>query len=100
MFVCEANGTRLDIRLDSIHRARYFDTNRVDEVRTVSGPDVMLRAILTGNEALSGSLRQLTSTIIVQLSASSRGPHNVSCSSDTGTKVSKFQLAGIEHFNV
>ena len=96
MIVCEANGTRLDIRLDSLHRARYFDTNRVDEVRTVSGPNVTLRAILTGNEALNSTARRLTATMIVQVFTLSNHMtmHTISCSSDTATNLFPFQNAG------
>lgn len=94
MIVCEVNGTRLDIRLDSLYRARYFDTNRVDEVRTVSGPDVTLRAILTGNEALNSTARRLTATMIVQVVALSNTMHIISCSSDTAANLFPFQNAG------
>ena len=83
MLICEVNGTRLDVRLDSQYRARYFDTNRVDDVRTVSGPNIKLRTILTGNEALptAHSLRRLTATIIVEVTESSGSLHNIVCSS-------------------
>ena len=101
MLICEVNGTRLDVRLDSRYRARYFDTNRIDEVRTVSGPNIKLRTILTGNEAIthsmlteSDALRKLTATIIVEVTESSGGLHNIVCSSDTDLRVFTFHTAG------
>lgn len=96
MLICEVNGTRLDVRLDSRYRARYLDTNRVDDVRTVSGSNIKLRTILTGNEAIAHSLRRLTATIIVEVTESSRGLHNIDCSSDTDSdsQVFTFQIAG------
>ena len=96
MFTCEVIGSRLDWRVDSIHRARFFGTNRVDEVRTVNGPSIKFRTILTGNEEVSGNtgLRRLTSTLIAELSESSTTPHNISCSSDSETQLYKFQIAG------
>lgn len=94
IIICEANGTRLDIRLDSLYRARYFNNNRVDEVRTVSGPDVTLRAILTRNEALNTTARRLSATIIVQVFALSNTIHSISCSSDTAVEMFLFQNAG------
>ena len=96
MFTCEVVGSRLDWRVDSIHRARYFDTNRVDEVRTVNGPSVRFRTILTGNEEVTGvtGVRRLVSTLIAELSQSSASLHNISCSSDSETQLYKFQIAG------
>ena len=97
MITCEVVGSRLDWRVDSIHRARYFDTNRVDEVRTVNGPSIKFRTILTGNEEVTGTMgssRRLTSTLIAELSQTSTSPHNVSCSSDLETRLLQFQIAG------
>ena len=101
MLICEVNGTRLDVRLDSLYRARYFDTNRVDDVRTVSGPNIRLRTILTGNEATAQSiltesiaLRRLTATIIVEVTESSTGLHDIVCSSNTDSQEFTFQIAG------
>ena len=97
-FTCEVVGTRLDWRVDSIHRARFFDTNRVDEVRTVLGPNIRFRTILTGNEELTGttgSNRRLASTLIAELSESSTSTHSISCSSDSDTQLFEFQIAGI-----
>ena len=96
-FTCEVVGSRLDWRVDSIHRARYFDTNRVDEVRTVNGPSIKFRTILMGNEEVTGSTglsRRLTSTLIAELSQSSTSPHSISCSSDLETQLLQFQVEG------
>ena len=97
MFTCEIVGSRLDWRVDSIHRARYLDGNRVDEVRTVNGASIRFHSILTGNEEVTGttgSRRRLTSTLIAELSQSSTSPHNISCSSDSETQLLQFQIAG------
>ena len=96
-FTCEVVGSRLDWRVDSIHRARYFDTNRVDEVRTVNGPSIKFRTILTGNEEVTGttgSTRRLASTLIAELSQTSTSPHSISCSSDSETQLLQFHITG------
>ena len=96
-FTCEIVGSRLDWRVDSVHRARYFDTNRVDEVRTVNGPRIRFRTILMGNEEITGTIgstRRLTSTLIAELSQSSTSPHSISSSSDSETQLLQFQVAG------
>ncbi len=96
-FNCEVVGSRLDWRVDSIHRARYLDTNRVDEVRTVNGPSIRFRTILTGNEeatGTAGSSRRLTSILIVQQSQSTINPHNISCSSNSEIQRLQIQVAG------
>lgn len=98
-FTCEVTGSRLDWRVDSnsVHRVRYFGTNRVDEVRTVNGVSIKFRTILTGNEEVTGttgSSRQLTSTLIAELSQSSVSLHNISCSSNTQRQVLQVQVAG------
>ena len=56
-FTCTVVGSHLDWRVDSNHRARYFDTNRVDEVCTVNGPSIKFRTILMGNEEESQKLQ-------------------------------------------
>ena len=97
---CEVVGSRLDWRAESnvIHQARYFDTNRVDEVHTVNGPSIQFRTILTGNEATGTvGVRRLTSILIAKLSSSYMSPHNISCSSDSETWLLQFQIAGKEH---
>ena len=96
-FTCTVVGSRLDWRVDSNHRARYFDTNRVDEVRTVNGPSIKFRTILMGNEEVTettGSTRRLTSTLIAELSQLSTSPHTISCSSDSESQLLRFQVAG------
>ena len=94
-FTCTVVGSRLDWSVDSIHRARYFDTNRVDEVRTVNGPSIRFRTILMGNEEVAGiSNRRLTSTLIAELSQSSTSLHTISCSSNSETQLLQFQVAG------
>ena len=96
MFICEAHGAYLDWKFDSVHRTIFFHDQSVDDVQTVSGQGLFkLRSILTGNEALTEIPgRRLTSTLIIELTESSRDSHNVTCSSDTEMQVFTFQTAG------
>lgn len=93
-FKCEVVGSRLDWRVDSVHRARYSVTDRVDEVRTVNGPSIKFRTLLTDNKGAAGSNRRLTSILIAEPFQPSISPHNISCSSDSETQLLQVQVAG------
>ena len=97
MFTCDSNGTYLDWKFNTVHRAIFFSDQQVDTVQTVSGSGFKFHSILTGNDALTrtSSLRRLTSFLIIQLSELNNEPHSITCSSDTETQVFTFQVAGI-----
>ena len=95
VFKCESNGTYLDWKFDTVHRALFFSDQSVDEIQTVSGRGFKFNSILTGNEALVGTsaIRRLTSHVLLQLSESNTQPHNITCSSDTELQVITFRAS-------